>query len=65
MKEKNVSKLREWHQAPHPQDVFWDNLSTSQIILGHKMIDMNLEERQISIQIYSFINIDSENNVCV
>ena len=33
------------------------------VIPGHKMIDMNLEERQITIQIYSFINIDWENNV--
>ena len=22
LKEKNVLKLREWYQAPHPQDVF-------------------------------------------
>ena len=28
------------------------------------MIDMNLEERQISIQIYSFTNIDYE-NICM
>ena len=28
------------------------------VIRGHKAIDMNLEERQISIQIHSFINID-------
>ena len=51
MKDKNVLKLREWHQAPHPQDVFWDNLGTRGVIPGHKMIDLNLVERQITIQI--------------
>ena len=47
MKERNVSKLREWHQAPDPQDVFWDNIGTRWVIPGHKMIDLNLVERQI------------------
>ena len=28
IKERNVSKLREWHQAPHPQDAFSDNAGT-------------------------------------
>ena len=53
----NVSKWRDWHQAPHPQHTFWDNIGTRWVILGHKMIDVNLEERQISKQIYSLINI--------
>ena len=35
-------------------NMHWDNIG----IPGHKMIDMNLEERQISIQIYSLINTD-------
>ena len=54
----NVSKLRDWPQTPHPQHAFWDNIGTRWIILGHEMIDMNLEERQVSKQIYSFSNID-------
>ena len=32
MKERNVSTIREWHEAPHPQDVFWDNLGTRWVI---------------------------------
>ena len=47
MKERNVSKIREWHQAPHPQDVFWDNLGTRRVTPGHKTIDLNLVEWQI------------------
>ena len=54
MKDRNVLKLREWYQAPHPQDVFWDNLGTRRVIPGHKTIDLNLVERQITIQILSF-----------
>ena len=30
---------------------------------GQKLIDMNLEERQYSRQIYHFLNIDEENKV--
>ena len=55
MKERNVLKLREWHQVLHPQDVFWDNLGTLWVILGHKIVDLNLVERQITIQIVLFI----------
>ena len=51
MKERNALKLREWYQAPHPEDVFGDNLGTRQVRLGHKMIDLSLVERQITIQI--------------
>ena len=47
MKERSVSKIREWYQAPHPQDVFWDNLGTRRVIPGHKTIDLNLVETQI------------------
>ena len=47
MKERNVSTIREWHEAPHPQDVFWDNLGTRRVIPGHKTIDLNLVETQI------------------
>ena len=68
MKDKNVLKLREWHQAPHPQDVFWDNLGTRGVIPGHKMIDLNLVEGQITIQIVSFTQmrgIMSEYNIRV
>ena len=54
MKEGNVLKLRGWHQAPHLQDIFWDNLGTRGVTLGHKTIDLNLVERQITIQIVSF-----------
>ena len=31
--------------------------------MGHKMIDMNLEERQVSKQIHSLTNIAKE-NIC-
>ena len=31
MEERNVLKLREWHQAPHTQDIFWDNLQFSSV----------------------------------
>ena len=48
----------EWHQDGHPQHAFWDNIGTKWVISGHKTIDMNLEERQISKPIYSFVNID-------
>ena len=54
MKERNVFKLREWLQAPHLQDVFRDNLGTRGVTPGHEMIDLNLVERQITIQIVSF-----------
>ena len=54
MKEGNVLKLRGWHQAPHLQDIFWDNLGTRGVTLGHKTIDLNLVERQITIQVASF-----------
>ena len=52
----NDSKLRELHQAPHPQHAFGDNIGSRWVIPGHKTIDMNLEERQISKQIHSFVN---------
>ena len=53
MKERNVLKLR---MAPGPSsiDVFWDNLGTRRGIPGHKTIDLNLVEGQITIQIVSF-----------
>ena len=57
MKERNVFKLREWLQAPHLQDVFQDNLGTRGVTPGHEMIDLNLVERQITIQIVSFTQI--------
>ena len=41
-----------------PDPMHWDNIGTSWVILGHKTIDMNPEERQISKQMYSLINID-------
>ena len=45
----------EWHQAPHSQDAFWDNLGTKWFMVNHhKMINLNLEEGQITIQIVSF-----------
>jgi len=39
---------------------FEQNMADSggQRSLGHKTVDLNLEERQISIQIYSFIDVD-------
>ena len=37
-----MSQNSEWHQAPHPQHAFWDNIGTRWVILGHKMIGMNL-----------------------
>ena len=49
----NVSKFRDWYQAPHKQLAFWHNIGTSRVVPGHKMIDMNLEERQVSKQIQS------------
>ena len=54
MKDGNVLKLREWYQAPHPQDVFWDNLGTRLVIQGHKTIDLTLVKRQITILMLSF-----------
>ena len=61
IREGNVSKLRDWHQSPHPKHAFWDNNGTRWVVLGHKMIDMNLEERQVSEQTHSLINIVWEN----
>ena len=58
MKDRNVLKFKEWHQAPHPQDAFWDDIGTRWVIQDHERTDRNLEEMQISIQTYSFINID-------
>ena len=52
MKERNVLKLR---MAPGPS--LWDNLGTKWFILGHKRINLNLEEGQITIQIVSFTQI--------
>ena len=52
-----MSQNSEWHQAPHPQDVFWDNLGSKWFILGHKRISLNLEEGQSTIQIVSFTQI--------
>ena len=52
-----MSQNSEWHQAPHPSDVFWDNLGTKWFILGHIRINLNLEEGQITIQIVSFTQI--------
>ena len=54
MKDRNVLKFKEWHQAPHPQDIFWYNLGTRGVIPGHKMIYLNLVESRITIQIVSF-----------
>jgi len=53
MKERNVLKLR-MARGPSPIRSFWDNLGTKWFILGHKMINLNLEEGQITIQIISF-----------
>ena len=36
-----MSQNSEWHQAPHPQHAFWDNIDTRWVIPGHKMTDMN------------------------
>ena len=44
---------------------FWDDLGTRWVIPGHKEIDMNAEETQVSKEIYSFININEENNARV
>ena len=35
-----MSQNSEWHQAPHPQHAFWDNIDTRWVIPGHKMTDM-------------------------
>ena len=43
---------------PLTHNMHWDNIGTRWVILGHKTIYMNLEERQISKQIYSFNNIN-------
>ena len=43
-----MSQNSECHQVPHPQHAFWDNIGTSWVIPGHKMIDMILEEKQVS-----------------
>ena len=56
-KRKEMSQNAEWHQAPHPEQALWDNIGTRWVIPGHKMIDMDLEERQVSKQIHSLINI--------
>ena len=60
LEEGTVSKLRDWHQAPHPQHAFWDNTGTRWGIPGHETVDMNLEERQVSEQMCNFINIALE-----
>ena len=54
---KEMSQNSEWQHAPQPQCAFWDNIGTRWVIQGHKMIDMNLEERQVSKRIHSLINI--------
>ena len=51
----NASKLIELHQAPHSHYAFWDSIGTRWVIPGHKTIDMNFEERQISKQIHSLL----------
>ena len=56
MKERNVLKLR-MAPGPYPKAAFWDNLGTGWFILGHKTIDLNLVEGQITIQTVSFTQI--------
>ena len=41
----------------------WGHIGSRWVILGQKLIDMNLEERQYSRQLYHFLNIDEENKV--
>ena len=67
MKERNVLKFR---MAPGPSPIrcILDNLGTKWFILGHKMINLNLEEGQITIQIVLFTYIRgtiSEYNILV
>ena len=40
----NVSKLREWHQASHPQHAFWDNIDTRWVILAIKWLTWILKK---------------------
>ena len=54
----------EWHQTlanPNPPDKFKHTYTNNS--RGQKLIDMNLEERQYSRQLYHFLNIDEENKV--
>ena len=65
--ERNVLKLR---MAPGPSPIrcILDNLDTKLFILGHKMINLNLVEGQITIQIVSFTQIRetiSEYNILI
>ena len=46
-----ISECMLWVRGLVPIFEFWDNIGTRSVVLGHKMIDMNLEERQISKQI--------------
>ena len=41
----------------------WDNIGSRWVIPGQNLIDLNLEERQYSRQIYHFLNIDKENKL--
>ena len=41
---------------PLPHDMHWDNIGSRWVIPGQNLIDMNLEERQYSRQIYHFLN---------
>ena len=45
IREKKWQKLRQWHQAPHPQHVLWEIIGTRWVILGHTAINVNIEER--------------------
>ena len=52
----NVSKPTDWHQAPEHSMHF--DITFAQVSYpGHKTIDMHLEERHISKQIHSLVNI--------
>ena len=48
---------------PLPHDMPWDNIGSRWVIPGQNLIDLNLEERQYSRQIYHFLNIDKENKL--
>ena len=56
--------LKTQRVAPGPswQHASWENICTRWDALGHKTINMNLEERQVSKQIHNLINIDEVNN---
>ena len=58
IRERKCLKTQRMAPGPSPTTCLEITLAPGESSRAYKMIDINLEERQISIQIHSFINID-------